>query len=735
MKNQLSKLNSFGFATIVLILISGLAILGVFVLINKSMDMQKGGGIRTKGAIKQPKTINEQLAVQSEVRKFKDYNELEAFLEDRVSSSYGYYGKGIERDFSSDVASNALSTSPPVAIEESVQQGFGGGGDDYSTTNIQVQGVDEADIIKTDGEYIYAVSNRNLFILKAYPGQDAEILSTIVLESYPQGMYLSGERLAVYGQDSQIYNEPYYSSFIRRSDYTFVKVFDISDRVNPRQVRNLDFEGYYNNSRMIGDYMYFLTSTPIYGVYDDIPVPRILENGKEIISDPGNGTCERCPDVFYIDVPYQSYNYVQVASVNIQDESEELTSEVYLLSSSQNIYVSANNIYLTYTKWINEQQLIMEVSRDIVFSKLSAKDKDRVRKIEDTENFILSPEEKLQKIGLIMELFFQSLKNDERGSIEKEIESAVKAKYQDISKELEKTIIHRIAIDKESIEYERSGEVPGNVLNQFSMDEHGGNFRIATTNSRSWSRFLDEPSEPASNLYVLDSGLEIIGSVEGLAPGESIFSVRFMQNRAYMVTFEKTDPLFVIDVEDPLNPRVLGELKIPGFSEYLHPFDDTRLIGFGRDADEEGVAKGLKLSLFDVSDVKNPKEINNYIFGDQQTSSIALHDHHAFLFSREKEMLSVPVERFGAYVFKATELGFELKGSIDHNISLNDDQNPDYRFGYPSYNNSVQRSLYIDELLYTFSNNFLKINLIEDLSDVNTLLLKTDDNIDFEVKN
>ena len=272
-------------------------------------------------------------------------------------------------------------------------------------------------------------------------------------------------------------------------------------------------------------------------------------------------------------------------------------------------------------------------------------------------------------------------------------------------------------------------------------------------NSLTWSRFNLERQESYNNLYVLDDNLKVIGALENLAEGEKIYSVRFMQNRAYMVTFKQIDPLFVIDLSNPKNPKVLGKLKIPGYSDYLHPYDDTTLIGLGKDTGESewgGVrVKGLKLSLFDVSDVNDPKEIDVYIMGDSGSDSIALHDHKAFLFSLDKNLLSIPVSIresagsrgygkltfSGAAVFNVDKTGFELKGKIDHSdggrIS-----NQDYWRGYNYYDNTVKRSLYIDDVLYTFSNKYLKMNELDDLNLVKKLELKKEKpGGDFEITN
>src|SRR3989339_837115 len=196
-----------------------------------------------------------------------------------------------------------------------------------------------------------------------------------------------------------------------------------------------------------------------------------------------------------------------------------------------------------------------------------------------------------------------------------------------------------------------------------------------------------------------------------------------------MVTFKQTDPLFVIDLKDPKRPTVLGELKIPGFSNYLHPYDANTMIGIGKDTDVNewgGVTtRAIKLSLFDVSDVSSPKEIDTYVMGDRGSDSIALYDHKAFLFSRDKNLLAIPVSLqnsgefgwskltfTGAAVFNITRDGFKLSGKIDHSdggrIS-----NQDYWGGYTYYDNTVKRSLYINDALYTFSNKYLKKNKTE----------------------
>ena len=256
------------------------------------------------------------------------------------------------------------------------------------------------------------------------------------------------------------------------------------------------------------------------------------------------------------------------------------------------------------------------------------------------------------------------------------------------------------------------------------MDEHNGFFRIATTVGNVWGTG-DNISK--NNVYILDDTMNITGKIEDIAPGEMIYSVRFMGKRGYIVTFKTVDPLFVIDLEDPSNPKILGALKIPGYSDYLHPYDENHIIGFGKDTVEiKGNAyyKGMKIALFDVTDVTNPIQKFSEIIGDRGTESDVLRNHKALLFSKSKNLLAFPVtvmevndavEKYdlaygefafqGAYVYNIDiENGFKLKGKITH-LSDEEYQKPGYYYNTEKY---VERILYIGDTLYTLSKGMVK---------------------------
>ena len=557
--------------------------------------------------------------------RFSSYEELDEFLS-KNGQSTNYYD--VYRYNSFDVRSQTETWSSTLGLSPD-----GDGGVPFSNTNIQVAGVDEADIVKTDGEFIYLVSGTTVYIVKAYPTKDASILARIELDERPAGIFINEDKLAVItnggGTFSPTSTFPDGDVFTVRATMveslkTTIRIYDVTHRDSPSLEREVAVDGWYCGSRMIGDYVYFIASQPVYKYNDRVVLPEISV-GDSSIQVPATA-------IGYVDVPDYYYQYTTIAAVNTQKNDKEPSFETILVGATSHLYMSRNNLYLAIPRW------------------------------DDTQS----------------------------------------------------THIHRIHIDEGDIVHEAKAEVPGRINDQFSMDEYKDNFRIATTN---WS-----PDGQQNKLYVMDMELEIIGKLENLAPGETIYSARFMGERCYLVTFRQIDPFFVIDLADPQNPRVLGELKVTGYSSYLHPYDENHVIGIGMET-----GAGVKISIFDVSDVSNPEELARYVIGDTGTSSLALTEHKAVLFDRSKNLLVIPVtvaERTagteylyysywqGAYVFDvSTENGLILRGKISHQDS------PDQT------GTQIQRSLYIDDVLYTISNAKIKMNDLGTLEAIGSIAI------------
>ncbi|MCK4583061.1 beta-propeller domain-containing protein [Candidatus Bathyarchaeota archaeon] len=594
------------------------------------------------------------------MKQFGSVEELKTYLEDRSESYSIWFSRGgaaHELLLSPDVAAvgaavSAAEAATAAADAKSATSGLTGFGFDldYSCTNIQVEGVDEADIVKTDGGYIYLAKGKSVLIVKAYPAEEAQLITEIDVGLTVQDLYVAGDKLVVFS-----YVEPYtvfydvvMPEYENEKPKTRVEVYDIRDRSTPELERALTIDGLYFNSRLIGDHVYFIVTNPAYIDEDAVILPTIREGKAWCIVE--------AEDVWYPNVTRGWVSYHTVTALNVQDPDAEVNAETFLLDTGTNLYVSLENLYIVSYNWS------------------------------------------------------------------------------------EGSVITKIGIEDGGITFKANGTVPGYVLNQFSMDEHKGYFRIATT-SNNWRR-----GGEGNNVYVLDEALNTVGSLEGLAPGEEIYSARFMGDRCYLVTFRKVDPLFAIDLSDPENPMVLGKLKIPGFSNYLHPYDENTLIGVGKETEEAKQGdfawhQGIKISLFDVSDVENPRELAKIEIGDRGSDSPALYNHHAFLFSRARNLLVIPILEAqidendfagdvppnfygdfvyqGAYVFDISREGITLRGQVTH---IDDDSL--LRSGYwfdSEY--EVERSLYIEDNLYTISQGRIKINDLGTLEEVKTIEL------------
>ncbi|MGN7468686.1 beta-propeller domain-containing protein [Brevibacillus sp. SAFN-007a] len=576
---------------------------------------------------------------------------------------------------------SALATSGGTASKSAAAP-------DFSATNTQVQGVDEADIVKTDGTYLYQATAREVRIVKAYPASDMRLTSRISYDDglfTPVEMFVDDKRLVVIGQANNLVDLaplpaskrgiPYY----RNNQLTKALVYDIADKTQPRLVRQLEVEGQYLSSRKIGSNLY-VTANHYVDTY------RILQEKAEL---PGPAYRDSAFDEQYQTVPYSDIryfpeslqpNYLMVAGVNLDDPKQKLSLATYL-GAGENVYASPTHLYVAVTE-----------------------QKAEPVKQKPSESF--AP-------GLVP----PSLPATD-------------------------TTIYRFAMNDGKIAFSAKGRVPGRILNQFSLDEYDGYLRIATTSGNMWRTDADTSK---NNVYVLDSKLRIHGKLEGIAPTERIYSVRFMGNRAYMVTFRNVDPLFVLDLAKPAAPRILGALKIPGYSDYLHPYDENHIIGFGKEAESDkdmAFYQGMKIALFDVSDVTQPKEKFKTVIGDRGTDSELLHNHKALLFSREKELLAFPVTvyewseeqkakqdirgygRFtfqGAYVYRLDlEKGFTLTDKITH--LEQEDQNKAGEGWYDSSKN-IKRILTIDHTLYTVSDDFVKARQLQGPKEEKTLPL------------
>jgi inhibitor of cysteine peptidase len=665
------------------------------------------------------------------MKTFTSYNELKDFL--NQSNSQNIYAFGATDEFRSTAGALPSSTNPVQASVTTAAQATNT--KDFSTTNIQVAGVDEADTVKTDGKYLYVIGNNSqvVYFLDANP-QNAKVLAKIFLNNtHISGVYLSndGSKLAVVGNQYIPYDYfqkvdlsggytilpmPYYNS-----GASFVYVYNIANKANPVLSRNFTMTGNYVNSRLIGDY-----------IYDIVTENAILNNG--VINLPtvfsGPTAASIAPSrIYYANTSDTYYSYTTIVSLNIMNDALQPTNKTIMMGGAGNIYVSESNIYVTYPIATYKP---VPVTTPVPIP--------AVRDKNGTDIVTIMP----------MPIIWQ------------------RPSWQG-------TEIYRIHIFAGDMSFAAQGNVTGSVMNQYSMDESNGYFRIATTsydytNDNYWS------GTQQNNVYVLDMYLNTVGRLENLASGETLHAARFMGNRCYLVTFQQVDPLFVVDLSQPTSPKVLGNLTIPGYSDFLQPYDATHLIGIGQDVNASIDADkvhtpgavyytailGLKVSLFDVSDVANPKEISKFVVGDRGTTSEALNDPKAILFDASRNLLVLPVDLYlasnksatpstssnnampslqpdipaidssfvaypqlawqGVYVFNiSVNGGLVVRGNVtqmDNAAALL--ANPSLAmmnsYQWVRYDQFISRSVYIGNMLYTFSSSRVQLNSLDNFA-------------------
>ena len=567
------------------------------------------------------------------------------------------------------------------------------------STNVQVDGVDEGDIVETDGEYIYTISGNEIVIVKAVAENDeAEMVSRIELSERPIAMFLANDRLTVISQQSGYV--PWIQTRFHAaasSNRTTVTVLDISDRAAPELAQETIVDGQYQSSRAIGDQVYVVVTNnagipyvpELNTVYDETLASQFrfetrdeylarvdqLVNGNTPQSGLTPPSVYRRSDENPTTQGLERLGWLNGAGTASLDGGQ-LTS-VLQFDTSSNDSTPVSNIGVNTRRYGATEIYASPTALYLV-----------------TEEYTYADTNAGGGIGIV-----------DFAPQPSTIESR----------------IHKIGLGTGQLQLEGEGVIPGNVESQFSIDEHDGYLRVATTTGRNWW-WTEQPSQ--NHLYVLqDNGdtLDIVGSVQDLAARERIYSARFDGDRAWMVTFRQVDPVFSFDLSDPTNPHVTGELKIPGYSDHLQLIDENHLLAIGRNATDEGRIQEVQISLFDVSDMTSPALLHRYsmdsnVWGD----SAALQDHLAFNYLAESQILAVP---FGSYGQQGMVLlhvdvtdGIELVAEIG-----NTDTDPYilHSLSYWSQDNSYKRSVQIDDLLYAVSAASISV---VDLNDPKTVL-------------
>lgn len=584
----------------------------------------------------------------NDIKNFSDEEDFKNYLKEAETIFYGL-GTGGGLSQTRDVFMESAVSAPMTTEEKSI------GPERVSETNVQIAGIDEPDIVKTDGKEIYFSPTENYYwrwswgaipeikgetkVIKAFPPADLAVESEID----KTGKLLLTENILIIFSTDRIYG------------------YSIIDPKSPQEEWTIEIKNrsLITDARLYENKIYLVTQTTI-DAFRPCPIEPLSLGGVPFKID--------CTDIYHPVTPIQTDVTYNVLIVDPYSGEIEKTISFVGSSGQSIVYMSKNGIYVTYS-----------YSGDFIkfyFNFFKEKCLDIIpgwfiEKIDKLVDYDLSESAKITELQVNFQKYYNSLSNDERLRVENELNNRMADYYRENKRELEKTGIIKIGLINFSIV--ASGNVPGRPLNQFSLDEYQDRLRIAITVGESFFGFgfIGSTRQSANDVYILDRDLKIIGSIKDLGLEERIYSARFVEDKGYLVTFRQIDPFYVLDLSDSKNPELKGELKIPGYSSYLHPITKDKILGIGKEDSQ------VKVSLFSVEDPTRPLELAKYNLNEYWSD--ILNTHHAFLLDIKHQIFFLPGSK-GGYIFSCEGKQLKLIKAIG-----------DIR---------AKRAIYLDDYLY-----------------------------------
>lgn len=588
-----------------------------------------------------------------------------------------------------------------------------------SDTNVQVEGVDEADLIETDGDYLYILSGNDLVIVEAGIGDELRVAARVHLEEKLVGMYLDGDRLALVSTTAGSYDigdgigdgmmlaadiDSTRSSDHYNVPTTTVTILDVTDRSAPKLVQKSQMDGQLVASRVVDGELRLVLNNSLY-----LPPPIAKPIDGEAEPDPDNGGLANSMLVTDIWYPPSDGEYVY----ETQQEYLGRVKDDILKSAMPGLRV------LDLQGEVSDERLLVDATD------VHRPDSPHDRMMTTVATFDLSNNEAgpSDAVSVFTQTAAQVYATADSIYLFSQGGYYSSPLAIDFVYSRPTTAIRKFDFDGDThaIKYAARGEVDGPLLNQFAADEHDGYLRVVTTPD--WGS-----GQSVSVLQQNGNRLEVIGSIDGIAPGERLHSVRFMGERAFVVTFRQIDPLFALDLSDPTNPLVMGELKIPGVSGYLQPVDESHLLGVGRNADpENGLFNELQVSLFDIADLTDPQLLHQYSFDGGWTTFTpilgdawvpVLGEHHAVSYFPNEQILAIPINsKDGGTLHGVAETPIFEPGQGGLQVFQIDVEAGFTPLAMIQHDTLIERSLHIGEHLFAISSGTVTVHALSNPAD------------------
>jgi len=614
------------------------------------------------------------------LEKFTSEEEFQAYIQESLAMKNYGYGGGMLRN----VAIETMMFTAPMALDVAASAQTETPSR-ISQTNVQVQGIDEPDIVKTDGNEIYFSSQsygyypsplrgisfvensiiyppqpkRGIKSIKAFPPADLKLDSTID----GTGNLLLYDNTLIVLANNQIIG------------------YDVSDPANPTEKwkKELDNRNWIQETRLFNGKIYLITAQSL-SYSHPCPIPLFVGDGA--LSIP-------CIEIYHPKNPISAETTYTALILN--PKTGDVEKDISFVGSLNNttIYMSQSALYLTYALEIDTVSLLFNFFSENGEGLVGDSFISRLGKL---QSYDISNAAKMTELSVIFQQLENSFDDDERLLFENEFENRMSDYFKKRVREFEQTEIVKIGLT--DLTLQGSGKIPGRLLNQFSLDEYKNHLRIATTVGDGFFSFGFGGSrgESMNDVYVLNNNLEVVGAIRDLGLTERIYSARFIGDKGYLVTFRQIDPFYVLDLSSPTSPKMTGELKIPGYSSYLHPINNERILGIGKEGSQ------VKASLFDVSDPKNPTEASKYILSEYWSD--VLNTHHAFLLDDKYNIFFLPGNK-GGYIFSYENDTLQLKKAVS--------------------NIRAKRALFLDDYLYIIGEDKIVVLNETDWLEVNKL--------------
>lgn len=605
------------------------------------------------------------------ISRFSSLEQMQAYLS-QVQSLGSWSSMAIP--MTQDLSLEASDKFSAIATNEAA-----GGARRASQTNVQVLGIDEPDVVKTDGKYIYWAGEPGYYLMEDMPAPRGEIMpapasqNTKIISVFPPE---SLEQISEITDGTELILYENILIAIDRQNPALT-AYDVSDKTSPRQIWRAAFsDATFTSLRLIKDAILVVSQKNV-NYRSPCPIP-LLEMG-------GARTAIACDSIYHIRSLAPSETTYTALKINAK--TGQISDTATFLGSSQNttVYVSQDATYIVLANYLNQNTLMLEY---FTSESQNVLPEEVIRKIKTMAGLNISLEAKFVELQVILESYKNSLGADQARELETKIINSLATYTNQNIRELHKSEV--IKIDNQKMAIVANTSIPGNPLNQFSLDEYGGNLRLATTIGQSFLPGV----QTVSDVYILNDNLDILGKVTDLGRDERIYAVRFLRELAYVVTFKEIDPFFVLDLTDPKNPSIKGELKIPGYSSYLHPVGDKLILGVGKED------QYIKLSLFNVADPQNPTEISSLLLDEFYSES--LYNHHAFLHDPDNQLVFIPGSR-GGYVVSYAGQRLALKKAFSED--------------------GTKRGLYLDQYFYLLSMDRIRVFGMDDWQEINRLEL------------